>query len=162
MHRLLPRRNMCAVLREDSIVQTICRFNIQPVSLQDHGVPRIPMYISSAFGPCVQNIFLEYNKTRVCISVLKKEQRCGFQFSNHRNTQSVIIHGLLRSLHILKGSQVRLIIATRPRNCGTFGLMEKVAKIQEARVDECLPKIKEVGASPFHGKSWEVQALNIR
>lgn len=29
------------------------------------------------------------------------------------------------------------------KNCGTFGLMEKVAKIQEARVDECLPKIKE-------------------
>ena len=28
-------------------------------------------------------------------------------------------------------------------NWGTLRLMEKVAKIQEARVDECLPKIKE-------------------
>ena len=65
-----------------------------------------------------------------------------------------------------------IIIPTRPRNCGTFGLMEKVAKIQEARVDECLPKIKEVaGQITFpcwvfvgghclgHGKSWEVKVL---
>ena len=29
------------------------------------------------------------------------------------------------------------------KNWGTLRLMEKVAKIQEARVDECLPKIKE-------------------
>lgn len=57
-----------------------------------------------------------------------------------------------------------MIIATRPRNCGTFGLMEKVAKIQEARVDECLPKIKEVAEQITlprlgHGKSWEVKVL---
>ena len=55
--------------------------------------------------------------------------------------------------------------------------MEKVAKIQEARVDECLPKIKEVAeqitlpCSAFLSTAWDmeshekfslVKVLNVR
>lgn len=81
--------------------------------------------------------------TGVCVSVFKK-QRFGFEFSiQKKHTHKVLFIACLEA-NISKGVPGEMIIATRLRNCGTFGLMEKVAKIQEARVDECLPKIKEV------------------
>ena len=48
------------------------------------------------------------------------------------------------------------------KNWGTLRLMEKVAKIQEARVDECLPKIREDVRNKIHELQAELIKLPIQ